>query len=71
MVHGRTKNKHGEQVITDSLSGVVSQVDIDMLQQCMEELELLEKQQAQCIKFLEELAKIPAIELFLQDQIRN
>jgi transposase len=57
-VHGRTKNKHGQQVITDSLTGVVLSVDVEMLRQCMEELELLEKQQAQCIKSLEELAKI-------------
>lgn len=56
-VHGRTTNKHGKQVITDALTGVVSRVDIEMLRQCMEELEMLEKQQAQCIKLLEELAK--------------
>jgi transposase len=55
-VHGRTTNKHGKQVITDSLTGVLSKVDIEMLKQCMEELEFLEKQQARCIKLLEELA---------------
>jgi transposase len=55
-VHGRTTNKHGKQVITDSLTGVLSKVDIEILKQCMEELEFLEKQQAQCIQLLEELA---------------
>jgi transposase len=55
-VHGRTKNKHGETVITDSLSGVIQQVDVEMLKQCMEQIELLEKQQATCLNQLEELA---------------
>jgi transposase len=58
LVHGRTRNKHGEKVITDSLTGVLYDVDREMLRQSMEELELLEKQQAQCIKLLEELAGI-------------
>ena len=56
LVHGRTKNKHGHQVITDSLDGVLDQTDIEMLRQCMEQLDLLEKQQAACLNHLEELA---------------
>jgi len=56
LVHGRTKNKHGHQVITDSLDGVLRQTDIEMLKQCMEQLDLLEKQQAACLNHLEELA---------------
>jgi len=56
LVHGRTKNKHGKQVITDSLSGVIQKVDVDMLTQCMEQIELIEKQQAACLNHLEELA---------------
>ena len=55
-VHGRTQNKHGKQVITDSLSGVIEQVDVDMLIQCMEQIDLIEKQQATCLNHLEELA---------------
>jgi transposase len=58
LVHGRTKNKHGSQVITDALTGVVYPVDVAMLKQCMEELELLEDQQQSCISSLEELAQI-------------
>lgn len=57
LVHGRIINNHGKQTITDSLSGVIHQSDVDMLEQCMEELELLEKQQQQVIKTLEELAE--------------
>jgi transposase len=56
-VHGRTKNRHGKQVITDSLSGVINSADVEMLKQCMEQIELLEKQQATCLNHLEELAK--------------
>ena len=56
LVHGRTKNRHGTQIITDSLNGVVGQVDVEMLKQCMEQIELIEKQQASCLNHLEELA---------------
>jgi transposase len=56
LVHGRIKNKHGADVITASLTGMLTGVDVEMFRQCLEELELLEKQQSQCIKLLEELA---------------
>jgi transposase len=56
LVHGRTRNKHGEQVITDSLSGVIQQTDVEILIQCMEQFNLIEKQQATCLYHLEELA---------------
>lgn len=56
-VHGRIKNTHGHQVITDSPDGVLNQTDIEMLKQCMEQLDLLEKQQAAAfLNHLEELA---------------
>jgi len=56
LVHGRTKNRHGEQKITDSLNGVINDTDSEMLIQCMEQIDLLEKQQARCLTHLEELA---------------
>jgi transposase len=56
LVHGRTQNKHGKQVITDSLNGVIEQADVEMLTQCMEQINLIEKQQATCLTNLEELA---------------
>jgi len=56
LVHGRTKNKHGKQVITDSLNGFIGKADVEMLKQCMEQIELIEKQQATCLNHLEELA---------------
>ena len=56
LVHGRTLNKHGKQVITNSLSGVIQLADVAMLVQCMEQINLIEKQQAVCLTHLEELA---------------
>ena len=56
LVHGRTRNKHGKDVITNSLSGFIQQVDVEMLIQCMDQIDLIEKQQATCLNHLEELA---------------
>jgi hypothetical protein len=55
-VHGRTGNRHGEQVIIDSLEGVINATDVEMLRQCMERIDLYERQQAACLTHLEELA---------------
>jgi hypothetical protein len=46
--HTRTKNRHGTPVIRESLNGVVSQVDRDMLALYMEELDLYHRQQEEC-----------------------
>jgi hypothetical protein len=46
--HSRTKNKHGTDVIRESLNGGVSQVDRDILALYMEELELYHRQQEEC-----------------------
>jgi transposase len=56
LVHGRTKNRHGKQTVTDSLNGIINDTDTEMLIQCMEQIDLLEKQQARCLTHLEELA---------------
>jgi transposase len=56
LVHGRTQNKHGKQVIIASLNGVIGTADVQMLKQCMEQIELIEKQQATCLNHLEELS---------------
>lgn len=47
--HTRTKNKHGIAIIQESLNGVFEQVDIDMLQLQIEELEMNEKHQQDCL----------------------
>jgi len=56
LVHGRTINKHGKDVITASLSGIIQNADVEMLRECMEQINLIEKQQATCLNHLEELA---------------
>jgi hypothetical protein len=55
LVHGRIRNKHGNQTIIDALTGVILDSDVLMLKQSLEEIELLEKQQATCLIHLEEL----------------
>lgn len=47
--HTRTKNKHGIAIIQESLNGVFEQVDIDMIKLLVEELEMYEKQQEECL----------------------
>jgi len=56
LVHGRILNRHGRETIQASLTGVINATDVEILSQCMDELALLEKQQSQCIKLLEESA---------------
>jgi transposase len=56
LVHGRTRNKYGKDVITNSLTGIIQQTDVEILIQSMEQIELIEKQQATCLTHLEELA---------------
>ena len=62
LVHGRTLNKHGKQVIINSLSGIIQQADVEMLKQCMEQINLIEKQQAACLTHLEELTNTYFVE---------
>jgi Transposase IS116/IS110/IS902 family./Transposase. len=56
LVHGRIKNRQGELLIIDSLEGIINDTDVEMLKQCMEQINLYEKQQAACLTHLEELA---------------
>ena len=48
LVHGRIRNKHSDQTIKDSLTGILSAADIDMLRMSMEEVELFERQIQEC-----------------------
>jgi transposase len=56
LVHGRITNKHGHQTITDSLSGIINSVDVFMLKQYMDQLELLEKQEQECLETLSDIS---------------
>jgi len=52
LVHGRITKKHSRKTITDSLTGIIGQVDVFMLKQYLEELELLEKHEKACLESL-------------------
>ena len=47
--HTRTKNKYGKDIIRESLNGIFGQVDIDMLKLHLEELEMYERLQKDCL----------------------
>jgi transposase len=55
MVHARTKNKHGEQVIKDAVTGILSVSDMDILAMSLQESEFYEKQLTTCKEKLIEL----------------
>lgn len=69
-LHGRTINRHGKETLVKALTGVVSETDIDIINQLVEEIELQqrhkdeaqEKMTALCMEwFPEELENIQTI----------
>ena len=55
LIHGRTINRVGREVITASLTGVITQVDIDVIHQMNEEVKLAQKHKDECLVKMEEL----------------
>lgn len=55
LIHGRTINRVGRDVITASLTGVITQVDIDVIHQINEEVKLAQKHRDECLAKMEEL----------------
>ena len=55
LIHGRTINRVGTDVITASLTGVITQTDIDVIGQMREEVLLAQKHREECIAKMEEL----------------
>lgn len=47
-VHGRTVNRVGKDVVVASLTGVVSEVDVDMIRQYSEEIEMADRHITEC-----------------------
>jgi len=47
-VHTRTINRHGRKVLIAALTGIVTDVDIDMIRQLKEELEIALKHKEEC-----------------------
>lgn len=72
-LHGRTINRHGRETLLKALTGVVSETDIDIINQLVEEIELQqrhkdeaqEKMTALCLEWfpeeLENLQTIPGV----------
>lgn len=72
-LHGRTINRHGKETLVKALTGVVSETDIDIINQLVEEIELQqrhkdeaqEKMTALCMEWfpeeLENLQTIPGV----------
>lgn len=54
-VHGRTLNKHGRDVIIDSLTGTLSPVDIDIIAMYKAELDLAREHKDMCLRKMEEI----------------
>ena len=55
LIHGRTINRVGTDVITASLTGVITQTDIDVIRQMREEVLLAQKHRDECLAKMEEL----------------
>ena len=55
LIHGRIMNRVGKDVITASLTGVITQTDIDVIRQMREEVKLAQKHRDECQAKMEEL----------------
>ena len=55
LIHGRILNRVGKDIITASLSGVITQTDIDVIRQMRDEVTLAQKHRKECLDKMEEL----------------
>ena len=55
LIHGRIMNRVGKDVITASLTGVITQTDIDVIRQIRDEVTLAQKHRKECLDKMEEL----------------
>lgn len=56
-IHGRTINKHGRDTIMAALTGVVTDIDSDLLRQYKEELDLLKRHKHECLSKMREMCE--------------
>ena len=56
-IHGRIIKHHGRETILASLTGVVSQAEIDVLRQLREELDLAEEHKQECLERMLDICK--------------
>ena len=66
LIHGRIMNRVGKEVITASLSGVITQTDIDVIRQIRDEVTLAQKHRKECLDKMEELCN-----KWFPDQMKN
>ena len=57
VIHGRIIKHHGRETIQASLTGVVSQAEIDVLRQLREELDLAEEHKQECLERMLEICQ--------------
>ena len=55
LIHGRILNRVGKDIITASLTGVITQTDIDVIRQMRDEVTLAQKHRKECLDKIEEL----------------
>lgn len=66
LIHGRIMNRVGKDVITASLTGVITQTDIDVIRQIRDEVTLAQKHRKDCLDKMEELCN-----KWFPDQMKN
>ena len=66
LIHGRIVNRVGKDVITASLTGVITQTDIDVIRQIRDEVTLAQKHRKECLDKMEELCN-----KWFPDQMKN
>lgn len=57
VIHGRTVNRVGKETITASLTGVISEVDVNMIRQYREEIGLVDRHIEECQEKLTAICK--------------
>ena len=55
LIHGRILNRVGKDIITASLTGVITQTDIDVIRQMRDEVTLAQKHRKECLDKMEGL----------------
>ena len=66
LIHGRILNRVGKDIITASLTGVITQTDIDVIRQMRDEVTLAQKHRKECLDKMEELCS-----KWFPDQMKN
>ena len=66
LIHSRIMNRVGKDVVSASLTGVITQADIDVIRQIREEVTLAQKHRKECLDKMEELCN-----KWFPDQMKN